>query len=177
MNTRHVCFALALLAPPAYAAPPPAATLTGIDRLAAVLPGTWKSAGDGYATQFTQAGKVNYTALRDCWREGAELRCVFVVNRKLQLLSIFSWDAVDGIYHEEQITPQGPSPVFNILVKDNVWTYTQEGQDKQGNVYHYRIVRTYTSPTSADFLNEYSLDGKTWVTLEQGTETRTDAGG
>jgi len=177
MNARHALTAFALLAAPAYAATPPATTSTGLDRLAAVLPGTWKSVGEGYATQFTQAGKVDYTTFRDCWREGEEFKCVFVVNRKLQLFSIFDWNAADGVYHESQITVQGPSPVFNITVKDNVWTYNQDGQDKQGNVYHYRIVRTYTSPTSADFLNEYSLDGKTWVTLEKGTEKRVDAGG
>ncbi len=177
MIARHTLIALAFLAAPVHAGTPAVPNPTGLDRLAAVLPGTWKSTGEGYKTPFTNEGKVDYTTVRDCWREGGEFKCVFVVNRRLQLLSIFSWDAADGVYHENQITVQGPSPVFNIQVKDNVWTYTQDGQDKQGNVYHYRIVRTYTSATSADFLNEYSLDGKTWVTLEKGTETRVDAGG
>ena len=149
---------------------------TGLDRLALLLPGTWKATGQTFATQFTKAGPVDYTTYRDCWRSGPELKCVYVVNRKLQLLSIFVWDAADAIYHENQITVQGPSPVFNILVKGNVWTYDQDAQDKEGNVSHYRIVRTYTSPTNVQFTNSYSLDGKTWVILEQGTETRVDGG-
>lgn len=174
MPIRRSIFLFALLAAGPAAADAPAAT--GMERLAQVLPGTWKSAGQTFDTQYTKAGAVDFTTYRDCWREGAEYKCVYVVNRKLQLFSIFDWDAGDGIYHENQITVQGPSPVFNIVVKGNTWTYDQDGQDKQGNVYHYRIVRTYTSPTSVQFTNQYSLDGKTWVTLEQGTETRVGGG-
>jgi hypothetical protein len=176
MITRPALIAFALLAAPAYAGTPPAAGPVGLDRLAAVMPGLWKSTGETYSTQFTQAGKVDFITLRDCWREDADYRCVFVVNRKLQLFSIFTWNAADDVYHENQITVQGPSPAFNIMVKDNVWTSTQDGQDKQGKVYHYRKIRTYTSSSSVDFVSEYSLDGKTWVQLEKGVETRVDAG-
>lgn len=150
---------------------------TGLARLAALLPGTWTTTGETYDTKFTKAGPVGYTSNRDCWFEGAELKCVFVVNRKLQLLSIFDWDAAEGIYHENQITVQGPSPGFTVYVKGNVWTYLQDGQDKAGNVYHTRIVKTYASPTHVDITTEYSLDGKTWVLYEKASETLVDAGG
>jgi len=162
-----------LLAGPALADAPPA---TGIYRLAGLLPGTWTTTGQTFDTKFTKAGPVGYTTDRDCWIESQELKCVFVVNRRLQLLSIYDWDAADGIYHENQITVQGPAPTFNIYVKGQVWTYLQDGQDKTGNVYHTRIVKTYVSPDKVDITTEYSLDGKTWVLYEKASETRLDGG-
>lgn len=171
MKKLYALLLFCLCAAPALADAPAA---SGIDRLAALLPGTWKTTGETFDSQFTKAGKVDYVADRDCWKEAAEYKCVFVVNRKLQLLSIFSWDAQDGLYHENQITVAGPSPVFNIMVKGSVWTYTQDGEDKQGNVYHYRKVRDYSQPGAVSFTGEYSLDGKTWVTIEKGTETKVD---
>ncbi len=167
-------FLLAISATVAAAADTPGPT--GLGRLAQLLPGIWATSGQTYDTQFTKAGTVSYTTDRDCWLEGAELKCVFVVNRKLQLLSIFDWDAIDGIYHENQITVQGPSPVFNIYVKGDVWTYLQDGQDKTGDVYHTRLVKTYVSPDQVDITTEYSLDGKTWVLYEKATETRVKGG-
>ncbi|HEV7165613.1 MAG TPA: hypothetical protein VGO35_09515 [Gammaproteobacteria bacterium] len=171
MSHRYVCIALVLLAAPAYADAPPAAP-TGLGRLAAILPGIWKTSGETYATQFTQAGKVNYVTVRDCWHEGTEFKCVFVVNNKLQLFGIYSWDSPNGIYHENQITVQGPSPVFNIYVKGDTWTYLQDGEDKEGKIYHTRLTKTYGSSTSVAITSEYSLDGKTWVLYEKATETR-----
>lgn len=176
MSIRCAASGIVLLGFMSAAVPAENAPATEIYRLAGLLSGTWTTTGQSFDTQFTKAGPVSYTTDRDCWVEGQELKCVFVVNRRLQLLSIFDWDAGAGIYHENQITVQGPSPVFNILVKGDTWTYDQDGQDAKGNVYHYRIVRTYTSPTSVKFTNTYSLDGKTWVTIEQGTETRVAGG-
>ena len=170
MPLRTAMFMSILLAAGAASADAPAPS--GLDRLATLIPGTWTTAGQTLDTQFTKAGEVAYTSNRDCWREGAELKCVFVVNRKLQLLSIFDWDATDGVYHENQITVQGPAPVFNILVKGNTWTYLQDGEDKTGKVYHTRLTKTYVSPDKVDITNEFSLDGKTWVLYEKATETR-----
>ena len=170
MKKLYTILLMSLCAAPAFADTP----ATGIDRLAAILPGTWKTTGETLDTAYTKAGKVDYVALRDCWREAAEFKCVFIVNRKLQLLSIYSWDAVNGVYHENQVTVQGPSPVYNIMVKDGVWTYTQELEDKDGKVHHYRKIRDYSHPGSVGFTGEYSDDGKTWVTFEKGTETKID---
>lgn len=174
MPLRHALTLYALLAAaPALAdAPVP----PGLGPLAALLPGVWITSGETFDTQFTKAGKVSYTSDRDCWLEGAELKCVFVVNRKLQLLGIFDWDAADGVYHENQITVQGPSPPFIIYVKGAAWTYLQDAEDKTGNVYHTRIVKTYASPDRVDITTEYSLDGKTWVLYEKATETRVKGG-
>ena len=149
---------------------------TGLDRLAQLLPGTWKTVGQTFDTQFTKAGPQTYNTVRDCWREGAEYKCVFVVNGQLQLFDIFSWDAADGLYQEIQITPQGRQPVFHLSVKNATWTYDQEIESHDGHVVHYRIVRSYTGPKTADYLYEYSLDGKDWTPIAKGTESRIDAG-
>jgi hypothetical protein len=170
MKKPYALLLLSLCAVPAFADAP----LTGIDRLVALLPGTWKTTGQTLDSAYTKAGKVDYVAMRDCWREAAELKCVYVVNQRLQLLSIFSWDAQDGIYHENQITVSGPSPAYTIMVKGDVWTYTQELEDKEGKVHHSRKVRDYSHPGTVSFTGEYSEDGKTWVTYEQGTETKID---
>lgn len=158
---------------PAFADAPPA---TGLDRLAEVLPGTWKTEGQTLDTKFTKAGPQRYTTVRDCWRDGDAYKCVFVVNGQLQLYDIISWHANDGVYLMTQITPQGRQPEFHISVKDDVWTFAQEIQTQDGHIVHYRIVRTYTAPASAGYAYEYSDDGKQWTRMAEGTETRSDAG-
>ncbi len=163
-------FATAL---PAMADAPPAA---GLDRLAQVLPGTWKTEGQTFDTKFTKAGPQRYTTVRDCWRVDDAYKCVFVVNGQLQLYDIFSWHAVDGVYLMTQITPQGKQPDFHISVQDQAWTFAQDIQTQDGHIVHYRIVRTYTSPTSAGYAYEYSDDGKGWTRMAEGTDTRIDAG-
>lgn len=167
---RHVCLILALFATPAFAEAP----ATGLDALAPLLPGTWKTVGQTLDSPFTKAGPQGYTTVRDCWREGTEFKCVFVVNGQLQLFEIFSWDPVDSVYHETQITPQGKQPDFHIQVKGAVWTYDQDIETKDGKVVHYRIVRSYTAPRNSDYLYEYSMDGKEWTPIAKGAETRID---
>ena|SRR5579859_1560663 len=148
----------------------------GIERLAQLLPGTWKTTGQTFDSQFTKAGPQAYTTVRDCWREDPEYKCVFLVSGQLQLFDIFSWDAGDGIYQETQFTPQGKQPMFHVSVKNATWTYDQEIESHDGHVVHYRIVRSYTTPKSADYLYEYSMDGKDWTPIAKGTESRIDAG-
>lgn len=169
MKSRVLFLAAALAVAPVWADAP---EVSGLDRLAAVFPGTWKTAGQTFDSQFTKAGIQAYTTVRDCWREDEEFKCVFVVNGRLQLFDIFSWNAGDGLYRETQITPEGRQPDFHIFVKDATWTYDQDIETQGGKVVHYRIVRSYTSPTSAGYLYEYSMDGKTWTPIAKGVETR-----
>lgn len=165
---RHTCLLLALFVAPAFADAP----ATGLRALVPLLPGTWKTTGQTFDSKFTKSGPQAYTTVRDCWLEGPEFKCVFVVNGQLQLFDIFSWNAEDGIYRETQITSQGRQPDFHILVKGSTWTYDQDIETQESQVIHYRIVRTYTTPVSADYLYEYSMDGKDWTPIAKGVETR-----
>jgi hypothetical protein len=153
-----------------------AAEPTGLDRLAARLPGTWKTEGQTYDTAISKTGPQHYVTVRDCWRTDSAVKCVFIVNGVLEHYSIFSWDAANQLYQETPITSRGKQPEVHISVKDKVWTYDQDIQDRDGNAVHIRIVRTYTSPLSADYLMEYSGDGQQWTQVAKSVETRTDAG-
>ena len=143
----------------------------GLDRLAQLLPGTWTTKGETLDSPFTKAGPQNYVTRRECWRDTAAYKCVFVVNGSLQLYDIFSWDPNDQIYHETQITPKGPQPEFHISVKGDAWTYDQDIARPDGTVIHYRILRTYASPSSATYSYSFSTDGKQWTDIAKGTET------
>lgn len=149
-------------------------TPVGLDRLAMVLPGTWKTTGQTFDSAYTKAGPQNYVTVRDCWREPDALKCVFVVNGSLQLYDIFGWDATDQLYEETQITVQGRQPEFHISVKDSTWTYDQEIAGREGQVIHYRITRSYDSATHAVYSYAYSSDGKQWTEIAHGTEERID---
>jgi hypothetical protein len=168
---KSVAFALALWAGFAYAAPS-ADGPTGLDRLAASLPGTWQTVGETFDSPFTKAGPQHYTTQRDCWREDSAYKCVYVVNGTLQLYDIYGWDAQSGIYDQTRISPQGKQPDFRLFVKGEVWTYSQDIQTKDNKVMHYRIVRTYVAPTRVEYVNEYSEDGKTWLPISKGTEVK-----
>jgi hypothetical protein len=148
---------------------------TGLDRLAQVLPGTWTTKGETLDSPFTKAGPQDYVTRRECWRDTAAYKCVFVVNGSLQLYDIFSWDAQDQLYQETQITPKGPQPEFHISVKGDTWTYDQDIVRPDGTVIHYRILRVYTSVSSATYSYSFSTDGKQWTDIAKGSETR--AGG
>jgi hypothetical protein len=153
-----------------------AAEPTGLERLAATLPGTWKTEGQTFDTAISKNGPQHYVTVRDCWRTDSAVKCVFIVNGVLEHYSIYSWDAANNLYQETPITGRGKQPEVHIGVKGNVWTYDQDTQDRDGNVVHLRIVRTYTSPVSADYLMEYSGDGQQWTLVAKSVETRTDAG-
>ncbi|HEY1773975.1 MAG TPA: hypothetical protein VGH91_12375 [Gammaproteobacteria bacterium] len=147
---------------------------TGLDRLAQVLPGTWTTHGQTFDSPFTKAGPQDYTTRRDCWRDADSYKCVWVVNGSLQLYDIFSWDAEDQLYQETQITPKGRQPDFHISVKGDTWIYDQDIERPDNTVIHYRILRVYTSATSASYSYSFSTDGKRWTDIAKGTETRAD---
>jgi hypothetical protein len=149
---------------------------TGLDRLAAILPGTWQTEGETSDSPISKAGPQHYTTHRDCWREADAYECVSVVNGSLQLYDIFSWDAAAGVYHQTRITPQGKQPDFSISVKGDTWSFEQDISRADGSLVHYRVTRTYTAPGAETYANAFSSDGKTWVDVAKGTETRLDAG-
>jgi len=151
-------------------------TPAGLDRLASVLPGTWKTEGQAFDSPVSKATPQHYVTQRDCWREPTAYKCVSVVNGTLQLYDIYGWDAAAWVYHQSRITPQGKQPDFTVSVKGDAWTFDQDITRADGSVVHYRVVRTYTAPGTETYANTFSADGKTWVDVAKGTETRLDAG-
>jgi hypothetical protein len=146
-------------------------TATGLDRLAQVLPGTWKTQGQTFDGPVSKAGPQNYVTRRDCWRDKDAYKCVSVVNGTLQLFDIFSWDATAGVYHQTRITPQGRQPEFTVSVKGDTWTYDQDITRADGSVVHYRVTRVFTTAASQSYAYTYSADTKQWVDVAKGDET------
>jgi len=109
-----------------------AAEPTGLERLAATLPGTWKTEGQTFDTAISKNGPQHYVTVRDCWRTDSAVKCVFIVNGVLEHYSIYSWDAANNLYQETPITGRGKQPEVHIGVKGNVWTYDQDTQDRDG---------------------------------------------
>ncbi|HEY4128913.1 MAG TPA: hypothetical protein VGN70_12755 [Gammaproteobacteria bacterium] len=169
---RKIILSMCLMSCTAVLADAPAPT--GLDRLAAILPGTWKTEGQLLDSPVSKAGLQHYVTARDCWREADAYKCVSVVNGTLQLYDIFSWDAIAGVYHQTRITPQGKQPDFSIAVKGDTWTFDQDIARADGSLVHYRVTRTYAAPGSETYANTFSSDGKTWADVANGTETRLD---
>jgi hypothetical protein len=148
----------------------------GLDRLAAILPGTWTTQGQTLDSPVSKAGAQHYVTVRDCWRETAAYKCVSVVNGTLQLYDIFSWDATAAVYRETRITPQGKQPDFAISVNGDTWTFDQDIPRNDGSLVHYRIVKVFTSPSVSAYEYTYSVDGKTWIAVAKGSESRMVSG-
>jgi hypothetical protein len=170
---RSAFIVLCLLATAAAADTPVPA---GLDRLAAILPGTWKTEGQAFDSPVSKATPQHYVTKRDCWRESVAYKCVSVVNGTLQLYDIYSWDATAGVYHQTRITPQGSQPDFTVTVHGETWAYDQDIPRADGRVVHYRVVRIYAGPGSVSYVNSFSQDGKTWNEVATGNDTRLDAG-
>lgn len=151
-------------------------TSSGLDRLAALLPGVWQTEGQTFDSPVTKAGTQRYTTRRDCWREADAYRCISVVNGTLQLYDTFTWDASTGVYHQTRITPQGAQPTFTISVKADTWTYDQDISRGDGTTMHLRIVRTYGTGNTNSYDESFSSDGKSWVDVAKGSESHIDAG-
>jgi hypothetical protein len=167
---KTVLLALALVAAATALADTPAPA--GLDRLAAILPGTWTTQGQTLDSPVSKAGAQHYITVRDCWREATAYKCVSVVNGTLQLYDIFSWDATAAVYRETRITPQGKQPEFAISVSGDTWTFDQDIPRNDGSVVHYRIVKVFTSPSVSAYEYTYSADGKTWTAVAKGSESR-----
>jgi hypothetical protein len=147
-----------------------------LDKLAAAFGGTWKTSGESFKTQYTEGGKDEFTTLRDCWPTRDTLRCVLIKDGKLMAELVFTYNVESGVYDEAEITPNGRTAGFTVTVKDNAWTFRQDVTDNAGNALQYELVRTYTSPTLVEYHSEYTRNGKEWIGMAKGTETKVEAG-
>ena len=170
-----LCLCIAALTPAAPAVADDTAD-AALDKLAAAFAGTWKTSGESFKTQYTEGGKDEFTTVRDCWPTRDTLRCVLIKDGKLMAELVFTYNVGSGAYNEAEITPNGRTPGFTVMVKDNSWTFRQDVTDNTGNALQYELVRTYTSPTAVEYHTEYTRNGKEWIGMAKGTETKIDAG-
>lgn len=175
MKSAVLIVALTSLVVPAFAGPPaaPAPAVTGLDRIAAEYPGTWKSETEGYSSEFSQAGSRSYTASRECWKSGEALKCVTVIDNKIVAELVFTYDPGSDTYHEHQILATSSPAEMTLNIKGNTWVYLQDFKDKQGGTVHSRITKVFKSSDSADVQQEFKRDTDDWIMMNRGVETRT----
>jgi hypothetical protein len=153
-------------APPAGKAPP-----NTIDKLAAYS-GTWKTATEHFATDFSKAAKESSSLRNDCWRSGVFYACNQFVDGDSKILLVFTYNAKDDVYTSTQISLDGKAVGSGkLLIAGNVWTFPWESQD-DGKTVYFRVVNTWTSPTTIDFRSEFSRDNTTWTVMARGNEQK-----
>ena len=153
----------------AYAAPAPA----GLDKIAA-YDGTWKGETEHFNTPYSKAGHETATIHNDCWRSGDFYVIHQTVNGKPQaVLSVYTYDAKADLYHVYGVPVNGDDPgaAGKLIIKDNVWTFPWEYNDK-GKTIYFHVVNVFTTPTTIEYRQEFSADKIHWTVMAKGYEAK-----
>jgi hypothetical protein len=161
-------FVLSLLTAAPFAT---AAAPSGIDAIWAYA-GTWNIVIDHVETPYSKAGHEQNTLRNDCWKSGAYLACRQIVDGDPKVLLVFTCDAVARNCTSYQIPPDGAKPGSGALILDgNTWTFPWSVTE-QGKTTYFRVVNTWSSPTTIEFRQEYSTDQAQWTRMATGHETK-----
>jgi hypothetical protein len=88
-----------------------------------------------------------------------------------QDIAIMGYKAEEKVYTYDDYDNRGYHSTSRGIVQGATWTWLWE--DKvEGKPVKGRVTVTEVSPTSYTAKNEYSTDGKTWITLEEGKATK-----
>lgn len=138
--------------------------------------GHWTYGGKMLATPVTKAGDWTWNV--DCgWDKNDEfVVCSFDMNWPEgpdRSVSLTTYNKLDRAYwyYEVMDDAHGDKPVIShMTIAGNTWTKTTPNINANGHVVsHFRIVYTYTSPTTVDVTFKSSKDGIHWSTLGNGT--------
>lgn len=134
--------------------------------------GTWKMQMTYVDSAHSKPGTESMTVKNDCWRSDNFYVCNQIIDDKSRALIVFFYDAVAKRYGSYPISV-GADTVHpaTVLVDAKSITFPWDMQDN-GKTVHMRIVNTFTTPDTLDFKQEYSDDGKNWVTMATGVEHR-----
>ena len=146
----------------------------GVKKLAPII-GTWKIEGEREETPFSQLGRVRTTAICQ-WSSDSQ----FVVSNEVgeipggesHELAIYTFNRAEDDYSYYGIPGTGGKPYWGRLeIHDSLWTYP--GQFKvDGKLILTRTTNLFISPDLILYKVQFSTDGKRWVTMGQGKETR-----
>ena len=81
------------------------------------------------------------------------------------LLEVLGYDPTRKVYTHDSFDSSGRRISSTGTLDGSVWTWTSD----DGRSRH---IITVVSPTSFRFKTEFTLDGKTWATLVEGTSTK-----
>ena len=156
----------------AWAGAPGAPATHGLDVLAAYA-GTWKAVIHHLDTPFSKKGEDLYTLRNDCWRSAGYYACDQFVGGESKALLIYTYDKATGVYSSYPL-PAGSTATVHpgtLIVQGNTWTFPWDGTE-DGKTTHFRVLNIWSTPDSIQFRQEFSRDGKQWVTMAEGQETR-----
>lgn len=144
---------------------------TGLDAIAAYA-GSWQTDIQYRNTPYSKQYEAKYRLRNDCWRSAGYYACDQFVDGKSQALLVFLYDPVKG-YSSYPIPVGGAEAVHpgRLLIDGNVWTFPWQTRE-DGKITYFHVINTWTSPDGIDFRQEYSEDGKRWILMAAGHETR-----
>lgn len=134
--------------------------------------GTWKAAIHYLDTPYSKVGDTTYQLRNDCWRSGVYYACDQFVGGESKALLVFTYDPRRG-YLSYPITPDSGLTLHagQLLVSGNVWTFPWQAV-KEGKTTWFHVLNTWDGRDRIEFRQEYSADGRHWLLMAQGHETR-----
>jgi hypothetical protein len=160
-------------------APPAASTVQAVSSAQAqgldVLEdyaGTWKAEIHYLDTPYSKLGDTAYQLRNDCWRSGAYYTCDQFVGGDSKALLVFTWDPKRG-YLSYPITPESGATLHagHLIVSGSLWTFPWQ-LTKDGKTTYFHVLNTWSGRDRIEFRQEYSADGKHWLPMAEGHETR-----
>lgn len=137
-----------------------------------VLAGTWKADGRSFDTDFSKAGKDSSTLNNDCWQSGMFYACDQIVDGDSKALIVFAAGEKPGTFVNYGIVPPNPANAGRLVIDGNNWTY---GGNVEGKGPYWRTLNEFgnaAGTTTIHYRVQYSKDGKEWVTMKEGMETK-----
>lgn len=146
---------------------------SGVAAIAAYA-GSWRGTTEKFATPYSKAGKTSDTLHNDCWSDSDFYVCRQIVNGKpAPVLSVYTYDAKTDIYHVYSVPAYGGDTASSgeLIIKGNVWTFPWEYQH-DGKTTYFRVVNTWSSPSTIEYRQEFSADKIHWMLMAKGREVK-----
>jgi len=142
----------------------------GLDALGAYA-GSWRADAQFLDTPYSQKHGSSYELRNDCWRSAGFYTCDQFVGGESKALVIYTYDAARG-YSSHPILPGAEAVhVGHPDMQGKVWTFPWKAI-KDGKTAYFHVTYTWESPGNIGFRQEYSSDGRRWILMAQGHETR-----
>lgn len=149
----------------------PVSTAEGIDVLRQYT-GSWKAETDHLNTPYSKAHHESHELRNDCWESGAYFACRQIVDGDPKILLVFTYSLGDKTYETYQIPAHGgEAGQGKLLIDGNTWTFPWSISEGGKTVY-FRVVNVWSSPTTIEFRQEYSMDRVNWTRMATGHTTK-----
>lgn len=133
-----------------------------------VYEGTWT-----ITASKTMAGSGKSDTLVNRCNEGAAFyTCEQIVNGTTLALIVFTATSDPNKFHTQPVLPNGSAlPGSELTINGNRWTFLNTVAGTNGQT-RYRIENTFTGRDKIHFEQYQSIDGTTWVKINEGDDVR-----